>query len=79
MSTKIALILNEDQLDHLSMLVAADMLGLEELSVEDPELELKYRFHLMEKYSIDKQLAKKIDAIFQQIDNMSPLEDSARV
>ena len=74
MTDKIALILNEDQLEHLSMLVAADMVGLEELSVEDPELEMKYRFHLMEKHSLNKQLATKIDTIFLQIDKMKAME-----
>jgi len=74
MSTKIALILNEDQLNHLSMLVAADMVGLEDLSVEDPELEMKYRFHLMEKHSLNKQIEAKIDTIFTQIDKMKAME-----
>jgi len=67
--TKIALILNEDELEYLSLLVIADQISMEELSVEDPELELKYRFHLMEKHNLSKQIDKKIDAIFQQIDN----------
>ena len=74
MENKIALVLNEEQLEHLSMLVAADMVGLEELSVEDPELEMKYRFHLMEKHSLNKQLATKIDTIFLQLDKMKALE-----
>jgi len=34
--TGIALILNEEQLEHLSMLVAADMVDLKELGIEDP-------------------------------------------
>ena len=76
MTDKIALIVNEEQLNHLSMLVAADMVGLEELSVEDTELEMKYRFHLMNVHSLNKQLEAKIDAIFTQIDKMSPLEES---
>jgi len=74
LENKIALILNEDQLDHLSMLVAADMVDLEEFSVEDPELEMKYRFHLMEKHSLNKQIEAKIDTIFLQIDKMKALE-----
>jgi len=74
LENKIALIVNEDQLDHLSMLVAADMVGLEELSVEDPELEMKYRFHLMEKHSLNKQIEAKIDTIFLQIDKMKAME-----
>lgn len=77
MTQKIALILNEEQLDHLSMLVAGDMVGLENLSVEDPELELKYRFHFMAKHSLNRQIAEKIDAIFQQIDN-SPVPGGLR-
>ena len=74
MADKIALILNEEQLNHLSMLVAADMVGLEELSVEDPELEMKYRFHLMNVHSLNKQLEAKIDAIFTQIDKLKVME-----
>ena len=74
MTDKIALVLNEDQLNHLSMLVAADMVGLEDLSVEDPELEMKYRFHLMEKHSLNKQIEAKIDTIFTQIDKMKAME-----
>ena len=74
MENKIALVLNEEQLNHLSMLVAADMVGLEELSVEDSELEMKYRFHLMNVHSLNKQLEAKIDAIFLQIDKMKAME-----
>ena len=74
MTTKIALVLNEEQLDHLSMLVAADMVGIEKASVEDTELELKHRFHLMNVHRLNKQLEAKIDAIFQEIDKMKVME-----
>jgi len=76
LANKIALIVNEEQLDHLAMLVAGDMVALEEFSVEDPELELKYRFHFMAKHSLNKQIAEKIDAIFHEIDNVNTLEAS---
>ena len=73
MENRIALVLTEDELEYLSMLVIADQMSMEEFSIVDPELELKYRFHLMNMDSLNRQIDRKIDAIFQQIDNISDL------